>query len=795
MGSFENKQEGRNNVKLGEASDETNPRGQEQKTGPVGEKVAHRKGSTSDDVAGRINEILRKAYAKNLNKTSDKTSRTEKKESRDAFEERARNDDYMYIEVMGGRAATAFKYADEANWNKNAKTAERELSALGFDVIVFSGELRRNMNGITEESTEGTTMRGVGSVTIFISANLDIDGLETTFHEAFHAAKRGLHTAKYYNALSAAIADGVNVDSEAFENFVSAIADAYSYAVREVSLKRFSEEVTEEFYAWYIGKSYATDGGVMRIYMDEFSNVDAVKTNLDTIFSKMEGESNPHERKTITSQKIKPNYGENGMKTFKSLAEENPDMDHSELVARFDAPYQAGLTGVERRRIELLNDFQVDAYEAGRLDYFVAQAKDAQHKPSTILKDNISSNNIADSFGITNINDYVGVQKAVIKTLKEEGFFQKEGEHFFVAVSTADGLTVEITPKGIKETLGSEERFEFLGVNMKKKKLAIIRQLPDLLRKAKVVSDDNSNYHNPKSKAQYTYMKTETQIDGDACTVRLVIRNSPQKNLFWIHYVDIKKQDHPNNPLSDNKIESNGNRTDDLADTTISQESSSVSIQNDQKTISPQMQIATKVLRYVSEGQDFTSDRLFKIADAASGGSIRKEQNSGATGVDNRGKSVSILQTKHNYGEISEESNVPIYETLDTQRKTTASNIENVNDGKPLIYAQEVATNEVVERQNDGNNEYQRPEQSVNRNDDAGKQSETWADGSGESHIRVQEEARSVSRRDDVRSERRESAESGNVSITDDGLNPVDKQNVAALDERMRKVLLRLLSS
>lgn len=54
------------------------------------------------------------------------------------------------------------------------------------------------------------------------------------------------------------ISEGVNTESKAFNKFVSAIAELYSYEVKEVSLERFSKEIIEEFYAWYIGKVYAS---------------------------------------------------------------------------------------------------------------------------------------------------------------------------------------------------------------------------------------------------------------------------------------------------------------------------------------------------------------------------------------------------------------------------------------------------------------------------------------------------------------------------------------------------------
>ena len=47
-------------------------------------------------------------------------------------------------------------------------------------------------------------------------------------------------------------------------------------------------------------------------------------------------------------------------------------------------------------------------------------------------------------------NDYIGLQKSIIDTLRSEGFFENN-----VVENMESGMLVRITTKGIKETLGA----------------------------------------------------------------------------------------------------------------------------------------------------------------------------------------------------------------------------------------------------------------------------------------------------------------------------------------------------
>ena len=253
----------------------------------VGSHAGSREGNAPERIESRIKEILRKSLPKRSKKPAHGTGRVESKETRDAFEDRVRADGYMYAEFAGGKLAVGFKIAPESKWNANAKAAAAKLQGWGIDVVVFDGQMHSNMKGVSDISTAAQTIRNAGNMTIFISADLDIDGMETAFHEGFHAAKFGL-LLKYRMKIVDVIANGVNVDSANFETFVSYIADLYSYAESDVAPSAFEKEIIEEFYAWYIGKSHVATDDTMRLIMDGFSDVDSLKAQIDEIYDKME---------------------------------------------------------------------------------------------------------------------------------------------------------------------------------------------------------------------------------------------------------------------------------------------------------------------------------------------------------------------------------------------------------------------------------------------------------------------------------------------------------------------------
>ena len=277
----ETEQEDKTNV----TREEVSHRGNVESQGEMGKENSGRESSERESCERRIKEILRKKTVKRHKESASGRGRVETKETRADFESRVRNNGLMYVEA--GSVAMAFQVAPVASWNKNAKAAAEKLAQYGFDVVVFTGEMLHNKEDVTQHSVDGLAAPHAGSLTIFISADLDIDGMETAYHEAFHGARQGLF-AKYHEKIADIIASNVDVESESFTEFISIIADLYAYTESNVSVSKFAAEIIEEFYAWYVGKAYATQSGDMQEYMAEFSDVETIKSQIDDVYAQME---------------------------------------------------------------------------------------------------------------------------------------------------------------------------------------------------------------------------------------------------------------------------------------------------------------------------------------------------------------------------------------------------------------------------------------------------------------------------------------------------------------------------
>lgn len=139
------------------------------------------------------------------------------------------------------------------------------------------------------------------------------------------------------------------------------------------------------------------------------------------------------------------------------------------------------------------------------------------------------------SYGVeTKFNDYIGMQKRVITVLREEGFFADNE-----VINEKTEMKIQITVKGIKETLGKNNRFQTLPRELKRLKMATIRSMPDIIKKAKLVKDNVENTHgnNPK----YAYFYADIVIDGIEAGIKIDVRKSVEINKFWIHHMEIKK--------------------------------------------------------------------------------------------------------------------------------------------------------------------------------------------------------------------------------------------------------------
>ena len=142
------------------------------------------------------------------------------------------------------------------------------------------------------------------------------------------------------------------------------------------------------------------------------------------------------------------------------------------------------------------------------------------------------------SYGVEQkMNDYIGLQKVILPILEREGLFKE-------VINEETGMIIEITKKGIKETLGSGNRFQKLTRELKKLKIVFIRSLPELIRKAHLLQDDVINFHGNSSR--YAYFVLDAEINGLSVRIRIVVKKTSAKNRFWLHMIDINEK----NPIT-----------------------------------------------------------------------------------------------------------------------------------------------------------------------------------------------------------------------------------------------------
>ena len=168
------------------------------------------------------------------------------------------------------------------------------------------------------------------------------------------------------------------------------------------------------------------------------------------------------------------------------------------------------------------------------------KAAEIDSRESTEVKYSARTDNIADTFGIVEPKKYVHVQKQVISTLKREGFFTNEDGSSRTVINDQTGLEIVINRRGIAETF-NEANYARRSKRIREIKLATIRLLPDIIANGTLVADNIENYHKDNSSIKYAYIESDVNVDGTVSKILIAIRKSPQKNLFWVHHIDIKK--------------------------------------------------------------------------------------------------------------------------------------------------------------------------------------------------------------------------------------------------------------
>lgn len=156
-----------------------------------------------------------------------------------------------------------------------------------------------------------------------------------------------------------------------------------------------------------------------------------------------------------------------------------------------------------------------------------------EYQENIRYSDNIDTQEQLSAFNLEGQwNDYIGVQKEVLRVLKEEGFFDNNE-----VVNAESGMVIRITTKGIRETLGTGKRFQSLPKGMKVRKVATIRSLPELIESAYVIADNVDNIHDADG-YKFAYLGNEVILDGEKVGVRISVKKKVGSNHFWIHNID-----------------------------------------------------------------------------------------------------------------------------------------------------------------------------------------------------------------------------------------------------------------
>lgn len=129
-------------------------------------------------------------------------------------------------------------------------------------------------------------------------------------------------------------------------------------------------------------------------------------------------------------------------------------------------------------------------------------------------------------------NDYIAVQKEVLRVLRDANFFDKN-----LIVHKDSGMIIKITPRGIRETFGNGKRFNATSKSTKKRKVATIIHIKNLIATSKLVCDNVPNIH-LNSNSTFAYLENKLQIDNSTFSVRITIQKKISTNLFYIHHID-----------------------------------------------------------------------------------------------------------------------------------------------------------------------------------------------------------------------------------------------------------------
>ena len=133
-------------------------------------------------------------------------------------------------------------------------------------------------------------------------------------------------------------------------------------------------------------------------------------------------------------------------------------------------------------------------------------------------------------------NDYVGIQKEVLRVLRQEGFFMDNE-----IINKKTGMLIKINTKGIKETLGTGKRFQALPKKLKQYKIATLLHLKQIIENAELLADYVENKHE-KNGYMFAYFANEILLDDKVVSIRISVKKKYlQIGFGYIILMKIKK--------------------------------------------------------------------------------------------------------------------------------------------------------------------------------------------------------------------------------------------------------------
>ena len=210
----------------------------------------------------------------------------------------------------------------------------------------------------------------------------------------------------------------------------------------------------------------------------------------------------------------------------------------------------------------------------------------------------INSNEKLDKYGIPNtartLNDFVNIQKRVISTLDNDNFFNQNNKNIIVNADT--DIVVSITKDGIRETLSSGKRFFSLPRKIKTAKIAVVDSLPDMIRYAEVVNENEKNYHS-KEGSPFLVLSHPAIVDGENYNVEIKIKKTPVENKFYIHNMTLQNKnetvalnakDKISRGLNSNELSRTDNISNNASNVNNNETKFSLDIDSDGNKLTPQ---------------------------------------------------------------------------------------------------------------------------------------------------------------------------------------------------------------